>query len=67
MNDAAQMRFTPGTVISGRISGHDERLLGDQLLHRRDLGVEELDVAHDGVDRFALLGGNCSSASYGGP
>jgi hypothetical protein len=23
MNDAAQIRFTPGTVISRRISGHD--------------------------------------------
>jgi hypothetical protein len=33
-----------------------ERLLGDQLLHGGDLGVEEFDVTHRGVDGLALLG-----------
>jgi hypothetical protein len=47
--------LTPGTVIGRRISGQGRACPGDRLLHRRDLGVEERDLGHPGVDRLALL------------
>jgi hypothetical protein len=53
-NVAAQITFTPGTVISRLIS--DLRrvpgLRGDLALHRGDLAVEELDMAQASLDRL---------------
>jgi hypothetical protein len=50
MNDAAQIRFTPDTVINRRISGPSQRLLGDQPVDRGDLSVHERDLAQTRVD-----------------
>ena len=55
MNEAAQIRFTPGTVISRRISGQDSACWAISFSSRGDLSVEELDVTDTGVDRLALL------------
>ncbi|MDQ6803370.1 MAG: hypothetical protein M3065_00030, partial [Actinomycetota bacterium] len=55
MNDAAQIRFTPGTVINRRISGHDSACWAISPLDRGDLRVEELDVTNTGVNGLPLL------------
>jgi hypothetical protein len=55
MNDAAPIRFTPGTVINRRISGQLSALLSDQPLDRSNLGIQELDVPEPRVDRLAFL------------
>src|SRR5207248_5401788 len=44
-----------------------QRLLGDQLLDRRDLSVEELDLADPGVDGLALLERQLQPASHSRP
>src|SRR3954454_6776609 len=54
MNVAATMTLTPGTVISRVTSGHDSASAAIRCSTAGDLALEEIDLAHGGVDRLAL-------------
>jgi hypothetical protein len=55
MTLAAQIRFTPGTVINRRISGHPSACWAISRSTAAISPVEELDAAQPGVDRLTLL------------